>query len=142
VFYGAGAYGLALAMSRGGAPFWLAFLLAPVVSAVLGLLMGLICVRLSKLYFGMLQISLGSLVWAVVFRWYSFTGGDDGIHGISFPDLISSSKGVYFFIVAVAAVAFFLMYRIVNSPFGRSSSRSGTTRCGARRSGSTCTATS
>ncbi len=37
------------------------------------------CVRLSKLYFGMLQISLGSLVWALLFRWYSFTGGDDGI---------------------------------------------------------------
>ncbi|MBI5442041.1 MAG: branched-chain amino acid ABC transporter permease [Deltaproteobacteria bacterium] len=119
VFYGAGAYGLALAMTKGGAPFWLAFLAAPVVSALLGLLMGIVCVRLSKLYFGMLQISLGSLVWAIVFRWYSFTGGDDGIHGISFPDLISSSKGAYFFIVLVASVAFFLMYRIVTSPFGK-----------------------
>jgi branched-chain amino acid transport system permease protein len=28
----------------------------------------------------MLQISLGSLIWAIAFRWYSLTGGDDGIH--------------------------------------------------------------
>ncbi|PJB32732.1 MAG: branched-chain amino acid ABC transporter permease, partial [Deltaproteobacteria bacterium CG_4_9_14_3_um_filter_65_9] len=47
-------------------------------------------IRLSKLYFGMLQISLGSLVWAIVYRWYSFTGGDDGIHGIPVPDAIAS----------------------------------------------------
>ena len=44
------------------------------VAAFLGLIMGVICIRLSKLYFGMLQISLGSLVWVVVYRWYSFTG--------------------------------------------------------------------
>ena len=42
-------------------------------AAALGFVMGLICVRLSKLYFGMLQISLGSLVWAVIYRWYSFS---------------------------------------------------------------------
>ena len=51
--------------------------------------------RLSKLYFGMLQISLGSLVWAIVYRWYSFTGGDDGMHGVPVPELIGSIDGAY-----------------------------------------------
>jgi branched-chain amino acid transport system permease protein len=80
--------------------------------------MGVICIRLSKLYFGMLQISLGSLVWAIVYRWYSFTGGDDGIHGISVPDLISSGKGAYYFTLIVTLLCLFVMYRIIKSPFG------------------------
>ena len=59
--------------------------------------MGIICIRLSKLYFGMLQISIGSLVWAIVYRWYSFTGGDNGIYGIPIPDILSSYQGAYYF---------------------------------------------
>ena len=119
VFYGMGAYTMTLLIVKAHAPFWLAFLAAPLVSATLGLLMGLICVRLSKLYFGMLQISLGSLVWAVVFRWYSFTGGGDGIHGVPLPDMIASSRGAYYFTLVVVVLCLLLMYRIVNSPFGK-----------------------
>src|SRR5512143_1246209 len=87
VFYGVGAYGTALMLTRSGMPAPAAFLVGPLAAAALSLASGLICIRLSKLYFGMLQISLGSLVWAVVYRWYSFTGGDDGIHGIPVPEL-------------------------------------------------------
>ena len=82
-------------------------------------LIGWICVRLSKLYFGMLQISLGSLVWAIVYRWYSFTGGDDGIHGVPIPEALSSIDNAYYFTSAVTLACLFLMYLIVNSPFGR-----------------------
>jgi branched-chain amino acid transport system permease protein len=58
-------------------------------------------------------------VWVIVFRWYSFTGGDDGIHGVPLPDLISSSKGTYYFILLVVVLCLLVMYRIVNSPFGK-----------------------
>jgi branched-chain amino acid transport system permease protein len=67
----------------------------------------------------MLQLSLGSLVWALVFRWYSFTGGDDGIHGVPLPELISSITSSYYFTLVVSIACMFAMYRIVNSPFGR-----------------------
>jgi len=119
VFYGTGAYALALVVTKTGWPWWIGFLAAPICSGALGLIMGVITVRLSKLYFGMLQISLGSLVWAIVFRWYAFTGGDDGIHGIPVPDLIGSSTGAYYFTLAVSLTALFAMYRILCSPFGR-----------------------
>ena len=119
VFYGAGAYTFALMITKAHAPLWLALACAPLVSAVLGFLIGAICVRLSKLYFGMLQISLGSLVWAIVFRWYSFTGGGDGIHGIPLPDAISSAKGAYYFTLAIVACCMALMHRIISSPFGQ-----------------------
>ncbi len=119
VFYGAGAYAFALFATKSGLPVWFGYIIAPFCSAILGLVMGLITVRLSQLYFGMLQISLGSLVWAITYRWYSFTGGDDGIHGVPLPDLISTSSGAYYFNLIVTAACLFLMYMIVNSPFGR-----------------------
>lgn len=119
VFYGTGAYAFSLGLTKGGWPFWVSFLAAPVTAAILGLVMGVICVRLSKLYFGMLQISLGSLVWALAYRWYSFTGGDDGIHGVPMPDFLGKPAAVYFFILITVAVCLFLMYRIVSSPFGK-----------------------
>ncbi len=118
VFYGTGAYATAVMITKLGVNPWLAFIAGPLASAALSLVMGIICIRLSKLYFGMLQISLGSLVWAIVYRWYGFTGGDDGIHGISIPSLIGSSKGAYYFTMIVAGLAMFFMYRILHSPFG------------------------
>jgi branched-chain amino acid transport system permease protein len=118
VFYGLGAYVTALLLTKSGVSPWLAFIAGPIVAAFLSLVMGLICIRLSKLYFGMLQISLGSLVWAVVYRWYSLTGGDDGIHGIPVPDIISSANGAYYFTLIVTAASLFVLYKIIRSPFG------------------------
>ena len=118
VFYGVGAYGTALIMVKSGLSPWLGFVVGPLVAAALGFIMGLICVRLSKLYFGMLQLSLGSLVWAIIYRWYSFTGGDDGMHGIPVPDLISSGTSSYYFTLIVTLVCMFVLYRILKAPFG------------------------
>jgi len=118
VFYGVGPYGAALTITKLGYSPWIGFLVGPLLAAFISLVMGAICVRLSKLYFGMLQISLGSLVWAIVYRWYSFTGGDDGIHGVSMPDLIGSTTGSYYFTLLVTAACLIAMYLIVKSPFG------------------------
>ncbi|MCX5812335.1 MAG: branched-chain amino acid ABC transporter permease [Proteobacteria bacterium] len=118
VFYGAGAYGTALMLTKGGFPLWISFFVGPIVSALLGLILGIICVRLSKLYFGMLQISLGSLVWVIIYRWYSFTGGDDGIHGITMPDIVSSYNNAYYFTLIISLMCLFVMYKMIKSPFG------------------------
>jgi branched-chain amino acid transport system permease protein len=118
VFYGVGAYGAAIMITKLGCSPWLGFLFGPLLAAFLSLVMGAICIRLSKLYFGMLQISLGSLVWAIVYRWYSFTGGDDGIHGVSMPALIATPKGFYYFTLLVTGACLLVLYVIVKSPFG------------------------
>lgn len=118
VFYGAGAYATALMIIKSGLTPWLGFVVAPLVSALLSLVMGIICIRLSRLYFGMLQISLGSLIWAIVYRWYSFTGGDDGLHGVPLPDIISSPTSAYYFTLIVTFICLIVMYKIIKSPFG------------------------
>jgi branched-chain amino acid transport system permease protein len=117
-FYGVGAYTAALVFTKTSLPFWVGFLGGPFVAALVGLLIGMFCVRLSNLYFGMLQISLGSLIWAIVFRWYSLTGGDDGIHGIPMPDFVSSQSRSYYFILVVLGLCLVLLYLIYKSPFG------------------------
>ncbi len=118
VFYGVGAYVTALLILKAGMPFWAAFILAPIASTVTGFLIGWFCVRLSKLYYGMLQISLGSLIWAIAFRWYSLTGGDDGLHGVTIPDLISSTRNAYYFTFIVLLASLWILYAILRSPFG------------------------
>ncbi len=118
VFYGVGAYTLALMLTKTSLPKWVGFVGGPIVAMAVGFLIGWFCIRLTRLYFGMLQISLGSLIWAIVFRWYSFTGGDDGIHGIPIPSILRSLNNSYYFILAVVALCVGALYIIVKSPFG------------------------
>lgn len=118
-FYGVGAYTFALTLTKAGMPMWLCFVVAPLAAAAAGLLIGWFCVRLSSLYFGMLQISLGSLIWAIVFRWYKLTGGDDGIHGIRMPEFITSTSSAYYFILFFFVLCLVIMYFIHHSPFGK-----------------------
>lgn len=119
IFYGLGAYGTALMITKTNLSPYIAFIIGPIVALFFSLIIGLICMRLTKLYFGMLQISLGSLIWAIVYRWYSFTGGDDGIHGIPVPDILANTKGGYYFTLIVVSLSIFILYKLVNSPFGK-----------------------
>lgn len=118
VFYGVGAYTAGLILAKTSWPWWIGFIAGPLAAALTGLLIGMLCVRLNKLYFGMLQISLGSLIWAIAFRWYDLTGGDDGIHGIPMPEFISSLNSSYYFVLIILGVCLILMYLILKSPFG------------------------
>ena len=118
VFYGVGAYTVALILTKSSLPMWVGFAAGPIAAAAVGLLIGWFCVRLTRLYFGMLQISLGSLLYVIVFRWYDFTGGDDGIYGIPMPSILSSSKSSYYFILIIVAISLTFIYLILKSPFG------------------------
>ena len=117
-FYGVGAYTAGLILAKTSWPWWIGFMAGPIIAALTGLVIGMFCVRLNRLYFGMLQISLGSLIWAIAFRWYDLTGGDDGIHGIPMPEFISSLKSSYYFVLIILGVCLILMYLIIKSPFG------------------------
>jgi branched-chain amino acid transport system permease protein len=118
VFYGVAAYTVALMLKKSSLPVWTGFVAGPILAAMIGLIIGWFCVRLTRLYFGMLQISLGSLIWVIVFRWYSFTGGDDGLPGIQMPPLLSPLKNSYYFILIIFVICLILMYMILKSPFG------------------------
>ena len=124
-FFGAGGYTVALLVVQGNVDsFWLCIVAALLISAALGLLFGFLALRTTGMYFIMLTLALAQMVWALVWRWRSFTGGDDGLPGIARPDLglpwsLADTANFYYFVLVFFVIAVFLLYRITRSPFGR-----------------------
>ena len=117
-YYGVGAYTVALLYQYLHLSVLPGLVLSPLVAAVVGLVTGLISLRAVRLYFSLLTLAVSQLCFVVAFEWYSFTGGDNGIHGISPPDFLSDPTIQYYFIAAVVAVCLVLMFVLVKSPFG------------------------
>ena len=121
-FYGAGAYTCALLMVKTSCPMPLAFLAAPLAAALAGLVIGYFSVKIKGIfYFATLTLSFAQLLYILVFKWRSFTFGDDGIQGISSPALLSTLDtyvNYYYFALIVSSICFYILWRIVRSPFG------------------------
>ena len=118
-FYGVGAYTCGLLLKKASAPFTVAFLAAPVVAALVALLFGLLCIRLTRIYFSMLTLAFSQIVWAVAFKWYSLTGGDNGLIGIPVPDALAGPRALYLFTLAIVVLVGGILWRLVHAPFGR-----------------------
>lgn len=118
-FYGAGAYITALLVMKAGLPFGLAFIGGPIGVAVLALPIGWFCIRRTAIYFSMLSLAFAQLLYVIVYTWYSFAGGDDGIVGIPIPAFLRSTSAYYYFALMVTIASLAVMWMIVNSPFGK-----------------------
>lgn len=131
-FFAMGAYGFALSMTRLEAAFPLCLLIG-VVSAVLwAWVTGYLCVRLAGIYFAIMTVVVAQSTFYIIFQWYSFTGGDNGIQGLVPPGILQEPRAYYYFTLAVAAAAYYAYYRLLTSPFGLSlrSIRENTVRAG------------
>jgi branched-chain amino acid transport system permease protein len=118
-FFGVGAYTVALLMKKAGAPLYLALAAAPLVSACFAAIIGWFCVRLIGLYFAILTLAFGQLLYMVAFQWYTFTGGDDGIHGIPRPEFLGP-VAYYLLCLVLFLICVLIMRMIINSSFGLS----------------------
>ncbi len=129
-YFGLGAYTTGLLMKKAGVAFVLAFPAAGVLAACFALIFGFFCVRLTKIYFAMLTLAFAQIVWAICFKWNDVTGGDQGMPEIPYPDLawmdrlpivgdLRTSDHFYLLTVVLVAACFWLLRRIVGSPFGR-----------------------
>lgn len=117
-YFGGGAYVAALLVSYLGVPMEVAFVLAAAGAALLALIIGWLCLRLSGVYFAMLTLALAQLVWSLVFQWDEFTGGDDGLVDI-WPSAWVSDTTAYFYFTMVLGIGGILLLRhIAHSPFG------------------------
>ncbi len=117
-FFGAGGYATALAVSKLGWPYWSTLPLAIAGAAVTALIIGFFSVRLSKIYFTMLTLAFAQILWAVAHRWYSFTGGDNGITGLQPTGVLGTAKGLYYLGMAVLIVVSLVLYMVLRSPAG------------------------
>jgi branched-chain amino acid transport system permease protein len=118
-FFGVGAYTVALLMKKAGVSLLLALIAAPCAAGIAAAVIGWFCVRLIGLYFAILTLAFGQLLYMVAFQWYTFTGGDDGIHGIPKPEFLGPTN-YYLLCLIIFLVCFLLMRMIVNSSFGLS----------------------
>lgn len=125
-YFGLGAYGAALVLKRVAPSIPLAFVSGVLLAALAGLVIGYFCVRLDEIYFAMLTLAFAQMIFAVAEKWTSVTGGSDGLVGIPRPPLhllgvkvpISDIPSYYYFTLVLVLVATWVLWRIVNSPFG------------------------
>lgn len=116
--YAVGAYTTAILLGRYGLPFPVAVLSAPIVAALVGGVVGWFCVRRSAVYFALLTLAFAQIIWTIIFEWYDFTGGDNGIVSIPIPEFLFSRFYSYYFILSIVLVCVLLIWKIVHSPFG------------------------
>ncbi len=122
-FYAVGAYVCAKILVSMEHPSLLAGVIPGILAAGLAaLIIGYLCVRSTRIYFSMLTLSFGMMIWAVVYSWDAVTGGADGLTGVPRAPLLGiDMKGLnryYYFVLIVCIVAIWLLYRLVNSPLG------------------------
>lgn len=116
-FYGLGAFTLAILTRRFNVNPYLAMFLAPCVSALAGWLIGWLCVRRVELYFAILTLAFGQLVYVVFLQAREITGGDEGLHGLPLPMWLGEPSAMYVFVLMIFVVCYGLMWQLVRSPF-------------------------
>lgn len=120
-FFAVSAYTVAILQVRYGWPTLAAAPAGIVLGTLLAAVFG-ISVRTRGVYFILITIALGYVVWGVAHRWSSFTGGDNGVTNVPFPaagPLAVTSHTQYYYVVLAAVVLCSLGYRVlIRSPFG------------------------
>ena len=102
-------------------------------SLVVSTLFGYVCVRHTRIFFGILTLALSQVLWSLAFKFFWVTGGTDGIrvprNAISLLGGLIDFKGpgsyqkfvysYYYYVLALFMIAVVVMWVIVHSPFGK-----------------------
>ncbi|MGZ6009503.1 MAG: branched-chain amino acid ABC transporter permease, partial [Rhizomicrobium sp.] len=123
MFFGLGAYGFGLIMQRTGVPIPVAFVCTLLMTAVVSVVIGAICVRLKEIYFAFVTLAFQMLIHSMILSWASLTGGDQGLRGgIPRPVFLgidlSNHFHLYIASCALLLIGLLLMRQIAQSPFG------------------------
>jgi branched-chain amino acid transport system permease protein len=122
-FFGTGAYITAHVMKEWGLTPELGLICGVLCSTALGYVFGALAIRRQGIYFAMITLALAQVIYFLATQ-VPFTNGEDGIQGVprgKFLGLIelSSSTHMYYFALIIFILAFFMIKRIVSSPFGQ-----------------------
>jgi branched-chain amino acid transport system permease protein len=142
MFFGIGAYGVAISLNAAESPSWAALglgvLAALLVSLVLSLVIGLFSLRVKAIFFAMITLAVATAFLTLASQLSDFTGGEDGL-SFSVPELLTPGFALmeeplqtplgevdlngrfitYYLIFGTVTAIFLTLLRIVNSPFGR-----------------------
>ena len=127
-FLGIGGYFLGMSQKWWTGGLWLPLLAGILGAALCGALVALFVARRRGIYFALLTIAFGVMFWFMVFVLDAWTGGEDGLTGISRLSVALPGAGAvplrdnvsfYYFVYAFFVASTILLWRIVNSPFGQ-----------------------
>jgi branched-chain amino acid transport system permease protein len=137
MFFGIGAYGVAIALTRAG-PSWVAVALgvagAVALSILLSVLIGLFSLRVRAIFYAMITLAVAAAFQTLASQLSEITGGEDGL-SFKVPEILTPAFSLagtpflgvsldgrlvaYYLLLVAATLLFLVMLRIVNSPFGR-----------------------
>jgi branched-chain amino acid transport system permease protein len=122
-FFGGAAYITAHVVKVWGWPPELGILAGVVVAAALGTVFGYLTIRRQGIYFAMITLAFAQMVFFVALE-APFTGGEDGIQGVSRGRLfglvdLANHYTMYYFVLAMFLLGFGLIVRTIHSPFGQ-----------------------
>jgi branched-chain amino acid transport system permease protein len=124
-FFGSAAYVVAILTTRYKVGFLGCFVSAVAISTGISMLFGLLVAHAKEVYFLIITLALGMVLWGLGFRWVSMTAGDNGISGVVRPDIglpisLKHPLTFYYFILVFFLLCLILMYVLVRSPYGHS----------------------
>ena len=122
MFWGGSGYVAAILVQRGHVDAVLAIALAVAYATALALVVGVISVRRSGIYFAMITLAIAQIEYFVAVQLTPLTGGENGFpidtRGLFFGVPMENDVAFYFAVLGIVAVCTFLAFRLVNSPFG------------------------
>jgi len=133
-YFGMGAYVVALLVKYAGIASMEAFVVAGVLgAAAVAALFGVVCVRYTRIFFGILTLALSQVLWSLALKLFWVTGGTDGLR-VPTPTLLGGvfstaqtagdkvaflAYRYYYYVLILFLVATAVMWIIVHSPFGK-----------------------
>jgi branched-chain amino acid transport system permease protein len=131
-FFGIGAYSVAFLLRDAGIHSMELYILIGIpIAALTSALFGYICVRHTRIFFGILTLALSQVLWTLTYKFFWVTGGSDGLR-VARPTLLAGMvsftgrdafqrfiNGYYYYVLVVFAICVVLMWVIVHSPFGK-----------------------
>ena len=121
-FFGIGAYTSAL-LALSGWPFWICIIAAGIMAMIFGFILSIPTNKLRGDYLALATMGFTFVIYAILLNWTDLTRGPLGLPGIPRPDLFGFvfSDNLTFLILTcvIALLSYFIIYRIVKSPFGK-----------------------
>ena len=130
-YFGMGAYAVAFIVKYLNVTSMEVFLLGgALASAGIAALFGFLCVRYTRIFFGILTMALSQVLWSLAFKFYWVTGGTDGLRvptpsllGVPIPQgeekMIFLAHRYYYYVLIIFFLSAAVMWLIVHSPFGK-----------------------
>ena len=121
-FLGTAGYVTGYLLKAWGLPVELGVLAGTAVATLLGWAIGALAIRRSGIYFAMITLGFAQMIYFLAVQ-LPFTGGEDGLQGIPQGKALGfiplhNPYALYYFVFAIFALGFAVIYRTIHSPFG------------------------